>query len=98
MMRKMNGWEIHLARQKREWYPGAVYHVMSRGNRRLALFKDDEDYLDFLFLYPKDQRTLSIPNPLSLFNDKSFSSVDQNGRDRVMENHAANAASLCQNL
>ena len=48
-MRKMNGWEIHLARQKREWYPGAVYHVMSRGNRRLALFKDDEDYLDFLF-------------------------------------------------
>ncbi len=36
-----------MARQKREWYPGAVYHVMSRGNRRLALFKDEEDYLDF---------------------------------------------------
>lgn len=52
-MRKMNGWEIHLARQKREWYPGAVYHVMSRGNRRLALFKDDEDYLDFLFCIQK---------------------------------------------
>ena len=30
-----------MARQKREWYPGAVYHVMSRGNRRLALFKDE---------------------------------------------------------
>lgn len=45
--------EIHLARQKREWYPGAVYHVMSRGNRRLALFKDEEDYLDFLFCIQK---------------------------------------------
>ena len=30
------------------WYPGAVYHVMSRGNRRDALFKEKEDYLTFL--------------------------------------------------
>ena len=30
-------------RKKREWYPGAIYHVMSRGNRRGALYKDDED-------------------------------------------------------
>ncbi|MFN2927083.1 transposase [Lachnospiraceae bacterium YH-ros2228] len=37
-----------MPRPKREWYPGAVYHVMSRGNRRLALFKDREDYLIFL--------------------------------------------------
>lgn len=37
-----------MPRPKREWYPGAVYHVMSRGNRRLALFKDREDYLTFL--------------------------------------------------
>ena len=37
-----------MPRKKRIWYPGAVYHVMSRGNRRSAIFKDDSDYLDFL--------------------------------------------------
>ena len=37
-----------MSRPKREWYPGATYHVMSRGNRRTAIFKDESDYLDFL--------------------------------------------------
>lgn len=37
-----------MPRQKREWYPGATYHVMSRGNRRLVLYKDSDDYLTFL--------------------------------------------------
>ena len=37
-----------MARKKRIWYPGATYHVMSRGNRRNAIFKDSSDYLAFL--------------------------------------------------
>ena len=37
-----------MSRKKREWYPGAIYHVMSRGNRRGTLYKDDEDYITFL--------------------------------------------------
>ena len=37
-----------MPRPKREWYPGATYHVMSRGNRRLVLYKDTDDYLTFL--------------------------------------------------
>ncbi len=37
-----------MSRKKREWYPGATYHVMSRGNRRTYLFKDSSDYLCFL--------------------------------------------------
>lgn len=37
-----------MARKKRVWYPGAIYHVMSRGTRRMALFRDDEDYQTFL--------------------------------------------------
>ena len=37
-----------MARQKRVWYPGAIYHVMSRGNRRTAIFQDRGDYLHFL--------------------------------------------------
>ena len=37
-----------MSRKKRVWYPGATYHVMSRGNRRTVLFKDTSDYLRFL--------------------------------------------------
>ena len=37
-----------MARKKRIWYPGATYHVMSRGNRRTAIFKETYDYLDFI--------------------------------------------------
>ena len=37
-----------MARKKRIWYPGATYHVMSRGNRRYNIFKDDMDYEMFI--------------------------------------------------
>jgi len=33
-----------MAKKKLIWYPGAMYHVTSRGNRRSDLFKDEEDY------------------------------------------------------
>ena len=39
-----------MARKKREWYPGAMYHVMSRGNRRGEILKDHNDYLFFMEL------------------------------------------------
>jgi len=42
-----------MARKKREWYPGATYHVMSRGNRRGAIFSEHGDYLFFLELIAK---------------------------------------------
>ena len=37
-----------MARKLRIQYPGAVYHVMNRGDRREAIFKDDQDYEGFL--------------------------------------------------
>ena len=37
-----------MSRPKREWYPGATYHVMSRGNRRTVLYKDASDYMRFI--------------------------------------------------
>jgi putative transposase len=37
-----------MARKVRVEYPGAVYHVMSRGNRREAIFLDDKDRYRFL--------------------------------------------------
>ena len=35
---------------KREWYPGASYHVTSRGNHRNDIFRDEEDFVYYLTL------------------------------------------------
>lgn len=32
-----------LARKPRLWFPGAIYHITNRGNRRSAIFYDDVD-------------------------------------------------------
>lgn len=33
-----------MARKKRDWYPGAEFHIVFRGVRRMKLFQKDEDY------------------------------------------------------
>ena len=45
-----------MARKPRIWYPGAIYHVMSRGNRRGALFKDRDDRISFLEYVQKTRK------------------------------------------
>jgi putative transposase len=37
-----------MARKIRIEYPGAIYHVMNRGDRREATFEDDQDRERFL--------------------------------------------------
>ena len=37
-----------MARKLRVEYPGAIYHVMNRGDRREPIFKDDTDRNRFL--------------------------------------------------
>ena len=37
-----------MARKLRVEYPGAIYHVMNRGERREPIFKDDTDREVFL--------------------------------------------------
>jgi REP element-mobilizing transposase RayT len=37
-----------MARRKRIWYPGAIYHLMERGVRRQAIFQDDFDDMMFM--------------------------------------------------
>ena len=37
-----------MARKLRVQYPGAIYHVMSRGNRRERIYADDQDRQNFL--------------------------------------------------
>ena len=37
-----------MARKLRLQYPGAIYHVMNRGDRREPIFNDDQDRTLFL--------------------------------------------------
>ncbi|MED4884491.1 transposase [Bacillus smithii] len=37
-----------IARKPRVWYPGAIYHVTARGNRKEAIFRDIVDYRTYL--------------------------------------------------
>ena len=47
-----------MARKPRIWYPGAIYHVMSRGNRRSVIFQDKGDYIRFLLHLQKVQQEM----------------------------------------
>ena len=40
--------ERKIARKLREWYPGAIYHLMHRGVRRTEIFSDEANYHVFL--------------------------------------------------
>ena len=44
-----------MARKKREWYEGACYHIMARGNRKGKIFLDRDDYHVFLRILKKIQ-------------------------------------------
>lgn len=37
-----------MARKHRIWYPGAIYHITARGNRRLSIFYNHDDYINYL--------------------------------------------------
>ena len=32
-----------MPRKQREWFPGAAYHIMCRGNHRSEIYRDDDD-------------------------------------------------------
>ena len=42
-----------MARPLRIEYPGAVYHITSRGNEKKPVYKDDQDRKNFLFILDK---------------------------------------------
>lgn len=42
-----------MVRKKRVWYPGAVYHIVSRANRKDHLFRDRSDYKFYLNILRK---------------------------------------------
>ena len=40
---RKNGLMRLYGKKKRIWYPGALFHVISRGNRRMPIFKEEAD-------------------------------------------------------
>jgi REP-associated tyrosine transposase len=66
-----------MARALRIQYPGAVYHVMSRGDRREPIFHEDEDRLLLLkTLGEACEKTASL-NALNAYQAKVTIICDQ---------------------
>ncbi|SDN95317.1 transposase [Bacillus sp. OK048] len=49
-----------MGRKCRTWFQGAKYHITSRGNRKSALFYDDEDRIKYLRLLKEAKDTFSF--------------------------------------
>lgn len=49
-----------MARRKREWFPGAMYHIMHRGVRRKDLFEEEMDYQFFLEILKSGLKNMSV--------------------------------------
>lgn len=47
---------IKLARKPRIWYPGAMYHIFKRGNRKLPLFYETDDYHAYMYFLELTRR------------------------------------------
>jgi putative transposase len=37
-----------MSRKLRVWFPGAMYHIINRGNKKAVIFYDSQDYLKYL--------------------------------------------------
>ncbi|SFD40838.1 REP element-mobilizing transposase RayT [Bacillus sp. OV194] len=45
-----------MPRKQRTWFPGAIYHITCRGNRKTPIFHEREDYLYYLYLLRKTNK------------------------------------------
>ena len=79
-----------MPRKLRVEYPGAIHHVLSRGDRREDIFKDDVDRQDFLkTLAEACQKTVGwIANRLKMGTRKNAASK-LNHWGRHGQDHAA---------
>jgi REP element-mobilizing transposase RayT len=50
----------HMGRRPRLQFPGAVYHVMSRGNRKSVIFSDEDDRDSFMKIFAETAETYAI--------------------------------------
>src|SRR4051794_7185578 len=49
-----------MSRKRRAWFPGAKYHITSRGNRKSTLFFDDEDRMKYLTIIQETKNHFSF--------------------------------------
>ena len=56
---KQNGGR-KIARKLRDWYAGAIYHIMHRGVRRKPIFEDDRSWRGDLLDYAKNSNDTKL--------------------------------------
>ena len=64
-----------MARPLRIEFPGAVYHITSRGNERKAIFRDDRDRKIFLDTLKGVYPSISLALPCILSDGESLPSA-----------------------
>lgn len=47
-----------MSRKHRIWFPGAIYHITARGNRKSFIFYDDQDHQQYLSILEETQEQL----------------------------------------
>ncbi|TAH72823.1 MAG: transposase [Anaerolineaceae bacterium] len=53
-----------MPRKRREWYPNAVYHIVTRGNHKQNIFLDKTDYWQYI----KYLRLIKDKHPFKLYS------------------------------
>ena len=75
-------------RDKRIWYPGATYHVMSRGIRRLTICKDEIDYEIFRMVLKRTKEKLPFKlHSFCMMTNESLTYADYDRQHRNLENN-----------
>jgi REP element-mobilizing transposase RayT len=77
-----------VARKPRVEFPGALYHVINRGNNKRAIFRDDKDRTKFLMHLEKCKERypfrlyafVLMPNHIHLLIER-----EQNSVSRIMQ-------------
>lgn len=54
----------NIGRKRRLWYPGAIYHVVARGNRKEVIFRQKDDYK----VYMKFLKFINEKYPFKLYS------------------------------
>ena len=80
-----------IARKQRVWFPGATYHLMERGIRRQAIYKEDGDYQVFISILQSGLEKYGC----ILSDDKPFPFVARNRRNRDFEIYETSGRLLC---
>jgi len=82
-----------MARKLRIQYPGAIYHVMNRGDRREPIFLDDADRRGFLQTWRSVRKDL-VADPRLLPDGESFSSGSRDTTAQPLRRDEVAAADL----